>query len=188
MRSDCRTNYPIDTLCRRRFDAAASALGFHCGNKAIVAARRHRDKVIAHPFGEPLRIVDRRFPEPQEIADIGASTLDRASAHRADRAGIDAQLLSDVRNERGSDRGSLRRETSCALKEFQEQRKVKAVRVAPRVAQFALFSGECPGFEIAIDRRFHQAPPVHSLRSAADHRERRPDPVSAVARAMFEAV
>ncbi len=105
MRSDRRTNYPVDTLCRRRFDPSASALGFHCGNKAIVAAWRYHDKVIARPFGEPLRIVDRRFPEPAEIADLGASTLDRASAHRADSASVDAELLGDVRNERGPDRG-----------------------------------------------------------------------------------
>jgi len=79
MRSDRRTNYPVDTLCRRRLDPSASALGFHCGNKAIVAARRYHDEVIARPFGEPLGIVDRRFPKPAEIADLGTSTLDRAS-------------------------------------------------------------------------------------------------------------
>jgi len=118
-----------------------------------VAARGYHDKVIARPFGEPLGIVDCRFPESAEIADLGTSTLDRASAHRADGAGVDAELLGDVRNERGPDRGRCCWETSCALKEVQEQCKVQAVRVAPRVAQFALFSGEYPGLEIASPLR-----------------------------------
>jgi len=132
-----------------------------------VAARRYHDDLIPHPFGEPFSIIDRRFPEPTEIADLGASALDRASAHSASGAGVKAELLRNLGDERGPDQGRRGWEAPRALEKLQEQRKVETIRAAPGVAQFAFFSGESPRIKIAIDRRVHRAPPVHSTQSAA---------------------
>lgn len=91
--------------------------------------------MIENPLGQPLRILDGRFAEPAEFADLGPCAFRGATAHRANGARISAELLRYVDDDLGLDRGCGGWEAPDDLEGLQEQRETQSVRAGFEIVQ-----------------------------------------------------
>jgi len=154
----------VNPVGRGRFDVRG-ATTLVDGRAGVFVAVVARHDLVAEPGGEILAVLDRRLPEPEGVANLGAVVLDRAARPVILRVVLrrDADLRGHVDDDGAGDLVLGVREPRLVLEELEQEGEAEPCR--PRLVaeqlQFGRRQGPVLGQIVGVPPALHDTPRSH---------------------------